>query len=186
MSALAWLLALLAAAWPAPARATDDALWDAMRAPGSVIVLRHAYAPGSFDPPDARLEDCTTQRNLDETGRAQARHLGEAFRTHNVTVGRVLSSPRCRCLETARLVFGRVEPWDVLQGSLRDSELRKRLLAPVQQAIAEHRDGAPLVLVTHGSVVTDLTSLSIRMGALVVLRRGADGTHTPAGQLFVE
>jgi len=116
VSLLAGLLALLLGAWPAPARAADDPVWDAMRAPGSVIVLRHAYAPGTFDPPDAKLEDCTTQRNLDETGRAQARHLGEAFRAHNITVGRVLSSPRCRCLETARLVFGRVEPWTVQIG----------------------------------------------------------------------
>jgi len=182
---LLWLLAALLSAWPSAARA-DDAVWEAMRAPGSVIVLRHSYAPGSFDPPDAKLEDCSTQRNLDETGRAQAKRLGEAFRAHDITVGRVLSSPRCRCLETAGLVFGRVEPWDVLQGSLRDTELRKRLLIPVQKAIADHRDGPPLVLVTHGSVVTDLTGLNVRMGAFVVLRRGANGTHAVAGQLYIE
>jgi len=182
---LLWLLAALLSAWPSAALA-DDSVWEAMRAPGSVIVLRHSYAPGSFDPPDAKLEDCSTQRNLDETGRAQAKRLGEAFRAHEITVGRVLSSPRCRCLETARLVFGRVEPWDVLQGSLRDTELRKRLLIPVKQAVADHRDGPPLVLVTHGSVVTDLTGLNIRMGAFVVLRRGSDGAHTVAGQLDVE
>src|SRR5438132_1967615 len=99
-----------------------ESVWDALRAPGSVVVVRHAYAPGSFDPPDAKLEDCSTQRNLDETGRAQARRLGEAFRAHSITVGRVLSSPRCRCLETARLVFGKVEPWDILQGSVRAAE----------------------------------------------------------------
>ncbi|HEY2993865.1 MAG TPA: histidine phosphatase family protein [Methylomirabilota bacterium] len=182
---LLWLLAALLSAWPSAARA-DDAVWEAMRAPGSVIVLRHSYAPGSFDPPDAKLEDCSTQRNLDETGRAQAKRLGEAFRAHDITVGRVLSSPRCRCLETARLVFGTVEPWTVLQGSLRDPELRKRLLIPVKQAIADHREGPPLVLVTHGSVVSDLTGLNVRMGAFVVLRRGADGAHTVAGQLYVE
>ena len=42
------------------------------------MVLRHSYAPGSFDPPDARLDDCATQRNLDETGRAQADLTAEA------------------------------------------------------------------------------------------------------------
>ena len=182
---LLWLLAALLSAWPSAARA-DDAVWEAMRAPGSVIVLRHSYAPGSFDPPDAKLEDCSTQRNLDETGRAQAKRLGEAFRAHDITVGRVLSSPRCRCLETARLVFGKVEPWDVLQGSLSNDDLRRRLLIPVKQAIADHRDGPPLVLVTHGSVVGDLTGLNIRMGAFVVLRRGVDGAHAVAGQLYVE
>src|SRR5580765_991594 len=57
-----------------------ESVWDALRAPGSVVVLRHSYAPGGFDPPDARLDDCSTQRNLDANGRAQAARVGEAFR----------------------------------------------------------------------------------------------------------
>jgi hypothetical protein len=73
-----------------------------------------------------------------------------------------------------------------LQGALRDAELRQRQLVQIRQAIADHRDGAPLVLVTHGSVVSDLTGRNIRMGEFVVLRRAADGTHTVAGQLYVE
>jgi len=157
-----------------------------MRAPGSVVVLRHSYAPGGFDPPDAKLDDCSTQRNLDDNGRAQAQRIGEAFRKHAVEVGKVLSSPRCRCLDTARLAFGRVEPWGVLQGALNDAELRKSRLADARQVIAAHRIGPPLVLVTHGSVVTDLTGLNIKMGELVVLRRTPDGTHVVAGQLYVE
>ena len=183
--ALLGLTAALLAAWPWAVRA-DDRVWDALRAPGSVVILRHSYAPGSFDPPDARLDDCSTQRNLDEGGRAQARRVGEVFRQHDVAVGRVLSSPRCRCLDTARLAFAKVEPWNVLQGALRDTELRSRQLTAVRQAIADHRDGPPLVLVTHGSVVSDLTGLSIRMGAFVVLRRGDDGVHAVVGQEYVE
>jgi broad specificity phosphatase PhoE len=185
VQALVWLVAALLSAWPAPAHA-DDSVWEALRAPGSVVVLRHSYAPGSFDPPDAKLDDCSTQRNLDDNGRAQARRVGEAFRQHNVTVGTVLSSPRCRCLDTARLAFGRVEPWNVLQGSLTDRELRTRLVAATKARIAQHRDGPPLVLVTHGSVVSDLTGLDVRMGAFVVLRRPAAGAHEVAGQLYVE
>ena len=163
-----------------------DSVWDAMRTPGSVIVLRHSYAPGGFDPPNSRLDDCSTQRNLDDAGRAQARRVGEAFVKNGITVGAVLSSPRCRCLDTARLAFGRVEAWHPLQGALNDAERRQRQIAEIKQRIAEHRSGPPLVLVTHGSVVTDLTGLDIRMGAFVVMRRADDGTHTVAGQLYVE
>lgn len=182
---IAWLVAAVLVAWSSTAH-TTEAVWAALRAPGSVVVVRHSYAPGSFDPPDARLDDCSTQRNLDDSGRAQARRLGEAFRQRGIAVGRVLSSPRCRCLDTARLAFGRAEPWEVLQGALRDAALRARRLAPVKQAIATHRDGLPLVLVTHGSVVTDLTGLDIRMGAFAVLRRGAGDAHEVVGQLYVE
>src|SRR3989442_1533916 len=108
-----------------------EPVWDALRTPGSVVVLRHSFAPGGFDPPDARLDDCSTQRNLDESGRAQARRLGEAFQHNGIVVGAVLSSPRCRCLDTARLAFGRVEAWSVLQGALRDEGLRGRQLVEI-------------------------------------------------------
>jgi hypothetical protein len=73
-----------------------------------------------------------------------------------------------------------------LQGALRDAERRQRQLSEIRKAIAEHREGPPLVLVTHGSVVSDLTGLDVRMGAFVVLRRAADGRHIPVGQLYVD
>src|SRR5206468_2793560 len=183
-SVLAAVAVVLCAVSGPGARA--ESVWDELRAPGSVVVLRHSHAPGGFDPPDAKLEDCSTQRNLDESGRAQAARIGEVFRQNAIAVGKILSSPRCRCLDTARLAFGQAQPWDVLQGALNDSELRQRLVAEIKTAIAAHRAGPPLVLVTHGSVVSDLTGLNIRMGELVVLRRGGDGTHAVAGQLYVE
>ena len=170
----------------APAVSADERVWEALRAPGAVVVLRHSYAPGAFDPPDAKLEDCSTQRNLDETGRGQARRIGEAFRRHGITVGTILSSPRCRCLDTARLAFGRVEAWAPLQGSLSDAPRRQRQVAEINRRIAAHRSGPPLVLVTHGTVVTELTGLSIQMGAFVVMRPGPGGAHAVAGQLYVD
>jgi len=89
-------------------------------------------------------------------------------------------------MDTGRLAFGRAQAWEPLQGALDDVERRRRQVAEIRRAIAEHHDGLVLVLVTHGSVVSDLTGLNIRMGAFVVLRRGADGTHTVAGELYVE
>jgi broad specificity phosphatase PhoE len=169
-----------------PLAEATDAVWDAMRTPGAVVVVRHSFAPGGFDPPDARLDDCSTQRNLDEGGRAQARRIGEEFRRRNIDVSVVLSSPRCRCLDTGRLAFGQAQAWNPLQGALRDGERRARQVAEIRRRIAAHIDGAPLVLVTHGSVVTDLTGLSIRMGELVVLLRAADGHHAVAGQLYID
>ena len=186
MTTTRWLAVFVLCAWLVTDAQTAESIWEASRAPGSVVVLRHSFAPGGFDPPDARLDDCSTQRNLDERGRAQARRIGDAFRQNGVAVGAVLSSPRCRCLDTARLAFGQAEPWDVLQGALNDAERRQRQLAEIRKAIAGHRSGPVLVLVTHGSVVTDLTGLSIQMGEFVVLRRTPDGSHAVAGQLYVD
>ena len=186
MALMRWLTAAALCVGSASVAQATESIWETLRAPGGVVVLRHSYAPGAFDPPDARLDDCSTQRNLDERGVAQARRIGEAFRQNAIAVGRVLSSPRCRCLDTARLAFGQAQPWGALQGALNDTELRGRQLAEMKMAIAAHHIGPPLVLVTHGSVVTDLTGLNVRMGELVVLRRAADGTHAVAGQLYVE
>lgn len=183
---VASVLVLVTAAWAVPEAQGTEAVWQALRAPGAVVVLRHSFAPGGFDPPDSRLDDCSTQRNLDEGGRAQARRIGEAFRQHGIAVGDVLSSPRCRCLDTGRLAFGRVQSWEPLQGALGASERRQRQLTEIRQRVAGHHEGPPLVLITHGSVVSDLTGLNIRMGEFVVLRRAADGSHVSAGQLYVD
>ena len=183
---LRWVVAVVVCAWLASVAQAAESVWDALRAPGAVVLLRHSFAPGGFDPPGARLDDCSTQRNLDESGRAQATRIGEAFRQNGIAVGTVLSSPRCRCLDTARLAFGQGQAWGALEGALNDPERRERQLGEIRKAIAAHGGELPLVLVTHGSVVTDLTGLSIRMGEFLVLRRAADGSHPVAGQLYVE
>jgi len=169
-----------------PAGGTEPPGWQALRTPGAVVLLRHSTAPGTFDPPDARLDDCATQRNLDANGRAQAQRIGEAFRQRGITVNVVLSSPRCRCLDTARLAFGKAEPWEPLLGALKDSDLRRRQLAEIRQRIEAHQTGSPLVLVTHGSVISDVTGRHVRMGEFVILQRAADGRHAVTGQLFVD
>ena len=183
---LRWVVAVVVCAWLASVAQAAESVWDALRAPGAVVLLRHSFAPGGFDPPGARLDDCSTQRNLDESGRAQATRIGEAFRQNGIAVGTVLSSPRCRCLDTARLAFGQGRAWGALQGALNDPERRERQLGEIRKAIAAHGGELPLVLVTHGSVITDLTGLSIRMGEFVVLRRAADGSHAVAGRLYVD
>jgi phosphohistidine phosphatase SixA len=177
------LLVLTLAATPARG---DDAAWEALRGPGAVVVLRHSHAPGSVDLPSTRPDDCSTQRNLDANGRAQARRLGEAFTDRGITVGSVLSSPRCRCLDTGRLAFGKAEAWMPLIDELADAERRTRQAAEVRAAIATHREGLPLVLVTHVTVINDVTGRNIRMGAFLVLRPGDDGVHRVVGQIYVD
>ena len=91
-----------------PALAADDSkeAWAALVKGGHVAVIRHGNAPPGYggDPPGFKIDDCKTQRNLDELGREQGRALGEALRNRGVRVDRILSSPWCRCLETARLM----------------------------------------------------------------------------------
>ena len=72
-------------------------------------MIRHAYAPGTGDPADFTIGDCTTQRNLDDQGREQARNIGAWLRERGINSARVYSSQWCRCLETAeRMDLGTV------------------------------------------------------------------------------
>src|SRR5499426_2439794 len=108
------VLIMLVVAGP-PRAAADEALWELMRGGGQVVFMRHAgTTPGVGDPAGFRLDDCATQRNLTDAGREDARRVGTAFRQRAIPVGRVLSSPWCRCLETSRLAFGKAEPWTPL------------------------------------------------------------------------
>ena len=88
----------------APAGA-DDAVWSALKSGGHVVLVRHAATTGGVgDPPGFRLEDGATQRPLTEAGRAQARKVGERFRSEGIAIGKVLSSEWCRCRDTAALM----------------------------------------------------------------------------------
>ena len=95
-------VALVIFLWPVSL--SGGLAWEALEQPGTVAIMRHAFAPGSGDPEDFTLGDCATQRNLDARGQAQARAIGEAFREQGVAVGRVLTSQWCRCEETALLL----------------------------------------------------------------------------------
>jgi phosphohistidine phosphatase SixA len=172
----------------AAAEPADGDLWTALTTPGTVILVRHSNAPGpAFDPPGTRMDDCSTQRNLDAGGRAQATRLGEALWARAIEVGAVLSSPSCRCVDTGRLAFGRVEVWEPLSAAFNDPRLRRRQVIEIQQRIAAYTDGPPLVLITHGHIVGDLTGITnVRMGELVVLPRAPDGRHPVAGRLYIE
>ena len=91
----------------APSSVTEEVLWTQLMEADEetyVVLLRHAIAPGTGDPANFQLNDCSTQRNLSEAGRQQAREIGEAFRDRNIPVTKVLSSQWCRCLETAELM----------------------------------------------------------------------------------
>jgi hypothetical protein len=99
----------------------------ALKSGGGVLMIRHANAPGSGDPANFKIDDCATQRNLDERGRAQARAIGEVLRHHGIAKVRLYSSQWCRCLETARLMnLGDVQPLPALNSFFGRPDDRER------------------------------------------------------------
>jgi len=81
-----------------------------LQAGGFLVYFRHAETDRSqVDSDRDNLGDCSTQRNLSEAGRAQARAIGEAIRSLRIPIGKVITSPYCRCKDTAQLAFGKAE-----------------------------------------------------------------------------
>ena len=177
------LSASLAITWFSPARAAGE-VWDALRGGGKVVVIRHTSTePGLGDPPGFRLDDCTTQRNLSEAGRAEARRIGAAFVRRAIPVARVLSSRWCRCVETARLAFGRVEPWAPLDSFFDDRSREPQQTRAVRALIAEPFTGGNLILVTHQVNITALTGIAPAMGEIIVLSPEPPGNFKIVGRL---
>jgi len=159
----------------------DEALWALLKGGGQVVAIRHAATDGTFgDPPGFRLDDCATQRNLIERGRDDARRIGRAFAAHDIPVARVLSSGWCRCLETARLAFGRVEVWRPLQSGPRDVTL----LAEIRERIGAWRDPGTLVLVSHAITIRAATGVGLVEGELLILTPRGGSDFAVAGRIL--
>jgi len=155
------------------ALAAEDAeeAWEALAKGGHVALIRHGNAPPGFggDPPGFRFDDCKTQRNLDDKGRAQGKALGEAFRSHGVRVDRIVSSPVCRCMDTASLMaVGQVESsWALLPDRDLNAPVRLREL---KEIVSNWRGPGTLVLVTHGFTIRPLIGIIPDQAETVVLR----------------
>lgn len=180
------LFALLAGFLHVDAIAQEHEMWPLLRKGGQVVLIRHTDTePGVGDPPNMRLNDCTTQRNLSEEGRAHARRIGAAFREFKVPVDRVLSSPWCRCVETAGLAFGTADIDASLSNLFGRRENRDAQVSAMRALVGTPREGGNLVLVSHGSTIMALTNVSPRTGEIVVVRPLGEGRFAVAGRFSV-
>ncbi|WP_395664057.1 histidine phosphatase family protein, partial [Aestuariivirga sp.] len=151
--------------------------------PGAIVLFRHANAPGTGDPAGFVLGDCSTQRNLDGRGRAEARAIGQSFRSRGIMVGRVLSSQWCRSRETAELAFpGMVEEEAGFNSFFGDRAAEPAASARARGILAAWQGPGVLVAVTHQVNISALTGIAPRPGEGVILIR-RDGVMAVAGRL---
>jgi len=155
---------------PVTGQVAEDAAWEALRG-GGIVLFRHANAPGGGDPAGMLLADCATQRNLDVTGRQQARRIGEAFRSRRIAVGRVLSSQWCRTLETAELAFpGRVQTEPIVNSFFAEPGKGPDQTRAARALLGAWSGPGTLVIVTHQVNITALTGIVPASGEGVVIR----------------
>ena len=163
----------------------DDRLVQRMLAGGEVLLIRHAAAPGTGDPAGFRLGDCATQRNLSDSGREQARAIGDWLRDRGIERARVYSSQWCRCLETAELLdLGPVIELPGLNSFYERPQDRDPNLVAVRDFLkARPPRGELLILVTHQVTISALTGEFTASGHGVLATPGKGGALRTVGRI---
>jgi phosphohistidine phosphatase SixA len=156
-----------------------------LKSGGHILMVRHAVAPGSGDPANFKIGDCSTQRNLDETGRAQAKRIGNWLRANGVASARVYSSEWCRCLETARLLLlGSVDALPALNSFYERPQDRDPNISALKDFISRQpMDGELIVLVTHYVTIAAMTGEGVSSGTGVIVELKKESSYAVVGRL---
>ncbi len=125
---------------------------------GHILYMRHSKTDHTQkDKVKHVLTDCSSQRNLSEEGKEQAKKLGLIIQQLNIPIGHVISSPYCRCKDTAQLTFGEFDIEPNLQFSIsknaEESEQLGKMLYEIMVNIPSN--SANDVIVGHTSNLKD-------------------------------
>ena len=159
-------------------------LLKSINLPNHFALIRHAHAPGTGDPLNFTLGDCTTQRNLDYFGRIQAKQIGELLKRNGVSFGDIFSSEWCRCKETAQLLnIGNVKTLPALNSFYQLPENKLKQIASLRNFIANQQLTKPIIFVTHFVNIGALTGIYPKSGNIVVVRREKNGMLSVLGEI---
>jgi len=156
-----------------------------MKSGGHILMIRHAYAPGTGDPAHFKIGDCDTQRNLDNRGRVQARAIGDWLRSKGIKDAKVYSSQWCRCLETATLLdLGSVSELSALNSFYELPQNREPNIKALRSFIANlPTNGELIILVTHFVTILEIAGEGVSSGEGVVLKLKGGDTYDVLGRL---
>ena len=135
----------------------------------NVIFLRHALAPGVGDPENFIKEDCSTQRNLNNKGRLQARLIGNYLRSTNLKFSQILTSEWCRCIDTAKeLNLGHWTTFSGLNSFFQVYEKKDQVMNKLQKKLDSLGYSDLALFVTHQVVISEQTGIVPRSGEMVL------------------
>ena len=181
------VLALLSCLSLQSAYANEEAIWDKLQGTnpkGYVLLLRHTLAPGVGDPENFKLNDCSTQRNLSQVGRDDAKSVGEWLKRRDIKITRVESSRWCRAKETAQLLgIGRVRLNPNLDSLFESADPAKAVqTVRVKKQIVDWRNKSGLlVLVGHFVNIGAVTGVGVGSGEGVLVKADSKGKISVVG-----
>ena len=173
------LFLLMSLSLSAHANENNAKLIKAMQSGGHILMIRHAMAPGFGDPDNIKIGDCSTQRNLDESGRKQSKNIGHWLKNNNIKASAIYSSQWCRCLETAELLdLGKVKELPALNSFFQMTENREPNLRALNQFIYEQKtDDELIIMVTHSVTISAISGQSVASGDGVLLKLNTDSSY---------
>jgi phosphohistidine phosphatase SixA len=146
-------------------------LWSRLAQGGYVLVIAHAEGANTASGRAYLAQDgCATREHLSADGRQALGNLKDTLLSRKITVGRVLTSHDCRCVETAGLLFERAQPWSIIDTPDQlDAQLRGQTRAALIEAVSRWDSDANLALVTHRVVIRDSFDIEATPAQLLVI-----------------
>ena len=144
-----------------------------------VLLMRHADAPGYGDPKNYQISQCSTQRNLGDLGRKQAKTIGDWLSKQGIQQAKVYSSPWCRCVDTATLLNkGAVKKELALGSFFDDMSQAKKQTEELTKFIAVERKqspNVPIIMVTHHVNIQSYVGEVVNSGDMVLVKVDSAG-----------
>ena len=184
---LAIITALLFSLLGQSAMANELAIWDKLQGTnpkGYVLLLRHTIAPGVGDPENFKLNDCSTQRNLSQVGRDDAKAVGDWLKRRDIKISRVESSRWCRAKQTAQLLgIGKVRLNSNLDSLFESADPAKAIqTVRVKKQIVDWRNKSGLlVLVGHFVNIGAVAGVGVGSGEGVLVKADSKGKISVVG-----
>ena len=148
----------------------SDKLVQSLKEGGKIVMIRHAYAPGSGDPDNFLLEDCSTQRNLSKKGINQSKKIGDFFKDNTIPIDIVLSSEWCRCKDTALYAFKKFKTSSFLNSfyDFRFQKNKDQQIIQLKNFIKKWKGKKNLILITHYVVIREVLNIGSNSGDIII------------------
>ena len=148
----------------------NDEVIESLKEGNKLIFIRHALAPGNGDPENFELQNCSTQRNLDDIGIQQSKRIGLIFKKNKIKIDKIYSSEWCRCKDTAKYAFNDFKTFDALNSfyDIRFAANEDKQIKDFYEFIDNIDSKNNIVFVTHYVVIGAILNIGTSSGEIVV------------------
>ena len=148
----------------------NDEVIESLKEGNKLIFIRHALAPGNGDPENFELQNCSTQRNLDDIGIQQSKRIGLIFKKNEIKIDKIYSSEWCRCKDTAKYAFNDFKTFDALNSfyDVRFAANQDKQIKDFYEFIDNIDSKNNIVFVTHYVVIGSILNIGTSSGEIVV------------------